>query len=393
MSASYDAIVVGGGPAGAATALCLAQKGRAVAIVERARFPRRKVCGEFVSATTIDLLDQLGVGDAFRALAGPPVSRVGLFAAGPQVHAPMPKGKRASYGQALGRELLDDLVLQAARAAGADVFQPARALEIVPGDNTSAVQIETSAERRTLSAPVIVAAHGSWEPGKLATSLPKRSRPHDYLGFKARFSHASLPRDIMPLIAFRGGYGGMVWSDHERVSLSLCIRRDALIAARKDEPDVGAGEAAFAHVLRSCRGVRDALGNATPDQAWLGAGPIRPGMRDCYARDIFRVGNLAAESHPIIAEGIAMALQSGWMLGEHLGQHDRWDKAARNAAGLTYSRTLREQFRVRIAWASLIAKLATMPSTAHVMQSVLESFPTGLSIGARLAGKTKALPH
>ena len=84
MSASpalqYDAIVVGSGPAGATAALLLSRSGWRVAIVEKAAFPRRKVCGEFVSATTWPLLDALGVGDELRGQAGPVVRRVGVFA-------------------------------------------------------------------------------------------------------------------------------------------------------------------------------------------------------------------------------------------------------------------------------------------------------------------------
>jgi flavin-dependent dehydrogenase len=57
---NYDALVIGGGPAGATTALLLARAGWSVALVERKAFPRRKVCGEFISATSEPLLRDLG---------------------------------------------------------------------------------------------------------------------------------------------------------------------------------------------------------------------------------------------------------------------------------------------------------------------------------------------
>src|SRR5688500_17861156 len=56
----YDVVVLGGGPAGATAGLMLAKAGWRVAIVERSSFPRRKVCGDFISATTLMLLDDLG---------------------------------------------------------------------------------------------------------------------------------------------------------------------------------------------------------------------------------------------------------------------------------------------------------------------------------------------
>ena len=114
----------------------------------------------------------------------------------------------------------------------------------------------------------------------------------------------------MPLLAFPGGYGGMVHSDGGRVSLSCCIRRDALERCRERSGNRRAGDAVLHHIQSSCAGVRHALQRATLDQAWLAAGPIRPGIRDRYADGIFRIGNCAGEAHPIVAEGISMAMQS-----------------------------------------------------------------------------------
>src|SRR5438445_11544960 len=95
MNDLYDALVIGGGPGGATAALLLARAGWSVALVERKEFPRRKVCGEYVSATNLPLFDHLGIGDRFRAMAGTPVTRVGLFAGTTIAQADLPRAARA----------------------------------------------------------------------------------------------------------------------------------------------------------------------------------------------------------------------------------------------------------------------------------------------------------
>ena len=110
----------------------------------------------------------------------------------------------------------------------------------------------------------------------------------------------------------------MVHSDHGRVGLSCCIRRDQLQSARRTAGPVKAGEAVLAHIKQSCRAVRETLAGARLEDHWLSAGPIRPGIRRCGFDSIFLVGNAAGEAHPAIAEGIGMAMQSAWLLCERL---------------------------------------------------------------------------
>lgn len=388
----YDAVVIGGGPAGSSVALALVRQGRKVAVVERAAFPRRKVCGEFISAVNLALLDRLGVGDAVRRLAGPEIRRVALFGAGPAIEGRMPRAPTDAFGRALGREVLDTLLLQAAADAGATVLQPWQAVTSARHGDKLAIRIEQQGESRTLVAPVLVAAHGSWEPGPLPTHLPKQRRPDDLLGFKAHFEGAALPPDLMPLLAFPGGYGGMVWVDQGRLSLSCCIRRDRLESVRARHGGLPAGQALFHHILANCPAAAEALRDARLDGPWLAAGPIRPGVRAAYADDIFRVGNVAGESHPIIAEGISMALQSGWLLAAELERAGDWSPAARIEAGRRYSAAWRRQFALRIGVASLLARLASGPLTAGLMRRFVGAFPTSLRLGAELSGKARAIP-
>jgi flavin-dependent dehydrogenase len=401
---TFDALIIGGGPGGATSALLLAKAGWSVAVIEKATFPRKKVCGEFLSGSNWPLLRHLGVAESFVELAGPEVRQVGLFAGDHVVTSEMPRPRTGDGGgRALGRDQLDTLLLDRAAAAGAHVFQPwsaANLVRVTDGDGDGYVcQVvnKESGQSRQLRARIVVAAHGSWETGHLPTQQAARAAPKasDLFGFKAHFLDGRLPAGVMPLLAFPGGYGGMVHSDHGRVSLSCCIRRDQLQRARRAAGAVSAGEAVITHIKQSCRGVREALAGAPLEHRWLSAGPIQPGIRSCGFDRIFLVGNAAGEAHPAVAEGIGMAMQSASLLCERLiaesaavlSSEAVLSNDAVDAVRRDYAAVWRRTLAPRIHAAAVIAHWAMRPHAVACVSPLLRMFPAVLTAGARLSGK------
>ncbi len=390
---SFDICVIGAGPAGATGALLLARAGMSVAIVEKAAFPRRKVCGEYLSATTLDLFGKLGLLDEFTELAGPEISRVAIFADEKIMTAPMPRNKppQSRFGRALRRDVLDEWLLMNAADAGATVFQPFSVTGITKSGDKHSIQIESKDANGSIviNARNIIAAHGSWEIGHLPTQA-KKQKPdgRDLLGFKAHFRNTALPAELMPMLVFPGGYGGMATCDDGFVSISCCVRRDTLQEVRKRFPEKKAGEAVQQHITSTTKGVRDVIGNADLCGEWLSAGPIRPGFR-LRARDgIFVVGNAAGESHPIIAEGISMAIQSSWLLSQWLlnGPGGSFDEIS-----AAYDRDWLAAFGPRIKAANVFAYLALNGRGHAAMAATLAKYPSLLTAGARLSGKVNRI--
>ena len=402
MSIRYDVIIVGGGPAGATSAVLLAQAGWHVALIEKASFPRRKVCGEFISETTWPLLRQLGVADPLLKIAGPRICRVGVYAGNVMVTSELPAAaaQGGSGGHAVGREHLDSLLLRRAAAAGANVWQPctlAQFVEYEDGYDCTIVDRDTR-QSSTLHSRLIIAAHGCWESGVMPTQdLRGPSRASDLFGFKTHFVNSTLPPDLMPLLAFPGGYGGMVHTDSGRVSLSCCIRRDRLQQCRQQRPNLRAGDAVLAHIQASCTGVALALASATMDGAWLSSGPLRTGIRTFGFDGIFAVGNAAAEAHPIVAEGISIAIQSATLLCEQMLAHpalrgdDGRSGKALDGIRHDYAIAWRMNFSRRFYIAALLAHLFMRPLSTHVAARLLMVFPELLTVGGQWSGKTEPL--
>ena len=402
-----DAVIVGAGLAGSTAAILLARAGWDVALVEKKRFPRRKVCGECLAASNLPLLDALGVGDAFRAAAGAELRRVTLMRGDAETSAPLPRSdvEGAPWGRALGRDRLDALLLERARAEGARVLQPATVRAVGGAPGAWRCEVRTgggdgdASGTVALRAPVLIDAHGSWESlaSERETARPVH-RASDLLAFKANFSDAAHAPGTIGVLALDGGYGGTVVADGGLTVVAGCVRRDRLDALRAASPGLRAGDAFGAWLARECRGVREALAGATREGPWLASGPLRPGARAGGDDGVLRVGNAGGEAHPILGEGMSMALQSAALLCAHLLEPDAPDPGAGDAPGArarvltvqrAYAADWRREFAARLRLAAAFAHVAMRPRASGAMMTLARAWPGLLTHGARRGGKVR----
>ncbi|MCU0758879.1 MAG: NAD(P)/FAD-dependent oxidoreductase [Steroidobacteraceae bacterium] len=387
MSPDADALVVGGGPAGSVTAALLARAGWHVVLAEAARFPRDKVCGECLSPGALDWLDALGLGERVVQEAGPALASVGWLDSRRELRAALPDGQggRHRHGRALGRVRLDELLLGEARALGVEVRQPARVLRVdgVPGDHRC--ELREAGRATALRIRVVVDARGSRPGGE------GPQRDDDLLAFKSRWRDAGPTAGHLPLLSFPGGYGGLVVAERGWTTFALCIGRARLRECRARRPGLAAGAALEAELRSHCPALEAMLGGATRATPWLAWGPVRPGIRAAAPGGPLRVGNAVGECHPLVGEGIAMAIQSAALLASRLVRHGPRAHAGRAAEALRldYARAWRATFRARLLAAAACGRTAMHPPLARPAGALLQAWPALLAVAARLAGKAR----
>ena len=161
-----DVIVVGAGPAGAATAILLAEHGLSVRLLDRARFPRPKICGEYLSPEAPRLLDRLGALKAVDAVASP---LTGMRITAPDGTTLVGTYRRIGswrpyreHAMAIPREALDAILVDRVRSLPVDFSEHVRVTDvIVSGDHVQGVEaLDADNRRLTLRAPLTIAADG-----------------------------------------------------------------------------------------------------------------------------------------------------------------------------------------------------------------------------------------
>ncbi len=179
----FDVIVVGGGPAGSAMGWSLARRGVRVAILERAIFPREKVCGDFVEPAGLRILEAMGCIDALDAPSRLPITTNRVYF-GPRLayrgEIPYYEGGHGlpAHGYIVPRDQLDTVLLERARAASATVLQGCAALDVRRDGETMAVDARDATRDFTLRARLVIGADGVESTVAKSAGLRRTDRRH-----------------------------------------------------------------------------------------------------------------------------------------------------------------------------------------------------------------------
>jgi menaquinone-9 beta-reductase len=287
-STQFDVIVVGAGPAGSASAIAASGRGQRVLLLEASRFPRHKVCGEFVSAESAEVLRYLLRESAEALLDAPRIRKARLHSDGRSVEIAV---EPAAYS--IPRFRLDEVLWHAAEARGISCRNESVA-EVLRVRNEFVVRTQ-SAEYRSVS---VINASGRWS--KVSRRVAAGAA---WVGLKAHFEGET--DDVVDLYFMNGGYCGVQAVSPGVLNACALVRQ----GTAKSLDEVFRMDAALAGRAGRWKPVTELFATAP---VYLGAGvPVSDGM--------LQVGDAAGFVDPFVGDGISLALRSGVLAGRSAG--------------------------------------------------------------------------
>jgi flavin-dependent dehydrogenase len=356
---TVENLVIGGGLAGAMTALRLAAAGREVVLVEREHKAHHKVCGEFLSPEAVDYLRQAGVDPS--RLGAAPIQHVRLAAKDNVVESALP-----FRALSLSRCVLDEALLARAEQEGCSV---SRGVSVEGLTQSNGVWTAAPSDGALGRARNVFLATGKHD---LRGVQRPRGRQGDLVGFKLHWqltvAETEALRGYMDLFLFTGGYGGLCLVEGDAVNLCLVVRHSRL-------RQLGGWAEILKALLDENRHIRQRL--AGGQSCWerpLAISSIPYGHLAKSSSGLWRVGDQAAVIPSFTGDGMAIALHSGALAAEM------------SAAGKfpdQYHQLLFEQLRRGMSLATVLSRLMVSRAGRDLAPLVLTALPRAIGWIAR----------
>lgn len=378
---NYDVIIVGGGPAGTSAAIHLAAQGARVLLAEQKKFPRAKLCGEFISPECLGHFERLGVAERMLSAGGARIAETIFYSRrGTGLSVPSEWFGTGPAALGLSRAEMDARLLERARAVGVEVLEEAQAagLLLVDGE-THGVRLKTNEGMREIKAIVTVDATGR------SRALARRVEANNHsdsngaqrrtslVAFKAHLAGARGAPACCEIYFYRGGYGGL--NSVENGLSNLCF----IAAARDVRACGGDPERVMREIVATNRRAAETLAGARVQSEWLAVSLDGFGRRRLIpAVGLLAVGDAASFIDPFTGSGMLMALESGELAAEVISHHlpqlrlaDCSGASQFVALANNYRARYGERFNARLRVCQLLRRAVFLPRLAEAGIRVL----------------------
>ncbi len=365
----FDVAVIGAGLAGCHAAATLARRGHHVLLLEAGKYPRPKVCGEFLSPECAALLAETGFLPALEALRPARIDEIRLTAPG----GTMWRAQLPQPALGISRYVLDTALLCHAQQAGVTAHTSTSVTGITGSLRDSfTLTARGAAGVAGFQARAVLAAYGKHSPLDRALQRVFWQRARPYVALKRHFNGPPLPRRI-DLHVFRGGYCGMSHVEDGSTNVCLLVRQDvfrAVMTGARGDTD---------HFIRWMCQQNRALGGWLAQAApladdWLSIGQVLLGAKTPLEGDILLVGDAAGMVAPLAGDGMAMALHSGRIaagcLDDYLAR-----RLSAQAVKQAYARAWRATFGARMRLGQALQTVMLRPVLLAAGLRLLNAVP------------------
>ena len=320
---NFDLAIIGGGPGGCAAAIVAARTGARVLLLERTHFPRHKVCGEFVSAESLGLLQAL-LADNFRYLLSdaPRISHTRIFLDGSMLQAGIDPPAAS-----IARFDLDSALWKTCRAAGVESHAET-VVKTVEGTGPFRIAVDS----QVFEAEALINASGRWS-GFTSPEVRARNTEQKWIGIKAHY-YESAATPSVDLYFFDGGYCGVQPVGAAKNGSGTRINACAMVRAdvANTMPDVLAKHPDLSERSRAWKPITQPV--STSPLVFHEPEPVQNAM--------LQVGDAAAFVDPFVGDGISLALQSGALASDCLHSFFQ-GKCSLPQASMLYSESYKER--------------------------------------------------
>jgi menaquinone-9 beta-reductase len=373
-----DAIVVGGGPAGSALAAFLAQRGHDVLLLDAARFPRDKVCGEGVSPEAWRLLDALGAADRVQALSPHPLRGMRLVSPDGTAFTGAYRG-RERPGFAVRRLALDATLLDVARRSGVEVREGARVTGLVhEGGAVAGVVAETGGEARTLRARVVAAADGRRSVVARRLGLLHEHRSLKRFAVRGYWEGMEGLSELGEMHVGGGGYCGIAPLAARLANVTFVLDRREMAPAAGDLDGFYRGA-----LRRRWPRLAERLERARLLEPPRAIGPLALSCRAVTAPGVVLVGDAAGFYDPFTGEGVTLALRTAELAASAIHPALSLPAAAPPPRLVEYERSREAATRDKFRFNRLLQVAVRSPAAANAVARRLARRP---DLADRLVG-------
>ena len=300
---TWEAIVMGAGPAGALAARQLARQGARVLLLDRARFPRHKVCGCCLNGAALGVLDEVGLGDLIERCGAPPLRQFLLASGGRAASVPL------RQGVALSRERLDAELIAAALEAGAEFLDDTQALLGKASESARSIELKSAGQQGSTSAQAIIIATGlgsrvfagKADDGRQAASASRVGAGAVLNGDGYESATDDFQTGTIYMACHRDGYVGLARLEDGRLDVAAALDPTAIKRA--------GGIAALVEQILAEAGMPPPLSVRTAQ--WHGTARLTQRREHVAGDRYFVIGDAAGYVEPFTGEGIAWALATG----------------------------------------------------------------------------------